>query len=65
MPISDGAEVFDEGSRVNSKFAAFVERLHPAYVALIERAPTEGGAIPDHGGAVRGVYLFTEAGDHL
>jgi len=53
---------------MNEKFAAFVERLHPAYVKLISRAPVAGGAAPDFGvgelTAKRGVYLFSENGKH-
>jgi hypothetical protein len=54
---------------MDEKFAAFVERLHPAYVRLLSRAPVTGGAAPDFGvgelTAKRGVYLFTENGKHL
>ncbi|GAC1343741.1 MAG: hypothetical protein NVSMB18_20060 [Acetobacteraceae bacterium] len=42
-----------------------VERLHPAFVTLTERVPVTNGRLPNYGGAVRGVYLFTEAGNHL
>jgi hypothetical protein len=48
---------------LDPKFASFVDRLHPAFVTLTERSPATGGGIPDYGGAVRGVYLFTEAGN--
>ncbi len=50
---------------MDPKFAVFVEGLHPAFVTLTERAPVTGGATPGYGEAVRGVYLFTEAGVHL
>ena len=54
---------------MDDKFAAFVERLHPAYVTLITKAPVTAGAMPDFGvgelAAKRGVYLFTENGRHL
>jgi hypothetical protein len=47
------------------KFAAFVDRLHPAFVQLLARPPVTGGAKPDYGSASKGIYLFTEAGEHL
>ena len=50
---------------MDQKFASLVDRLHPAYVTLTERAPVTVGRIPDYCGAVRGVYLFTEAGNYL
>ena len=50
---------------LDPKFASLVDRLHPAFLTLAERAAVTGGVLPDYGGAVRGVYLFTEAGNHL
>ena len=50
---------------MDPKFASLVDRLHPAFLTLTERAPVTDGGIPGYGGAVRGVYLFTEAGNHL
>jgi hypothetical protein len=50
---------------MDPKFALLVERLHPAFVTLTERAPVTDGGIPDYCGALRGVYRFTEAGNHL
>ena len=54
---------------MDHSFAAFVERLHPAYLTLISRTPVTGGAAPDFTigelAAKRGVYLFTEKGKHL
>jgi hypothetical protein len=54
---------------VTPKFAALVERLHPAYVTLLSRIPVTGGDKPDYGtgstAAKRGIYLFTENGKHL
>ena len=54
---------------MDDKFASLVERLHPAYLRLISRAPVTGGATPafttDGGHAERGVYLFTKNGKHL
>jgi hypothetical protein len=45
---------------LDPKFAAFVERLHPAFVTLTERPPVMGGVTPAYGAAERGIYLFTE-----
>lgn len=42
-----------------------MERLHPAFEQLIGRKPVSHGAIPEYGSALRGIYLFTEAGRHL
>ena len=50
---------------MDKRFAAFVERLHPAFVTLTKRAAVKDGTIPDYGGSQCGVYLFTEAGNHL
>jgi hypothetical protein len=54
---------------VDQKFAALVERLHPAYLTMMARAPITGGAMPDYGSdgtmAKRGIYLFTENCNHL
>jgi len=54
---------------MDERFAACVERLHPAYVRLVSRAPATGGAAPDFSvgdlAAKRGVYLFSENGKHL
>jgi hypothetical protein len=54
---------------MDQKFATLVDRLHPAYVKLISRAPVIGGAVPNYRAgelvAERGVYLFTENGRHL
>lgn len=58
-----------QGIDMDSRFAAFVERLHPAYIKLLLRKPVSGGELPDYGAgelaARRGVYLFTEGGKHL
>ena len=54
---------------MDQKFARFVDRLHPAFLKLMARAPTTGGATPDYGSgetmAKRGIYLFTEGSRHL
>ena len=54
---------------MDSKFAAFVDRLHPAYLKLLSSPPVTGGGKPHYGEgdqvAVRGIYLFTEHGRHL
>jgi hypothetical protein len=54
---------------MDQKFAAFVERLHPAYLKLMSCAPVTGGAMPTFGTGdkmvERGIYLFTENGKHL
>lgn len=54
---------------MDPKFAALIERLHPAYLRLISRVPVTGGVAPDYGTgalvATRGIYLFTENGRHL
>ena len=50
---------------MDPKFASLVDRLHPAFLTLTNRVPVTGGGNPDYGRAVRGVYLFTEAGYHL
>jgi hypothetical protein len=50
---------------LDPKFAAFVDRLHPSYLQLLARLPVTGGARPDYGSAERGIYLFTENGEHL
>lgn len=47
------------------KFAALVDRLHPAYLQLLARPPVTGGGRPDYGTAEKGIYLFTENGQHL
>jgi hypothetical protein len=54
---------------LDQKFAALMERLHPAHLKLMSRAPVTGGAIQDFRTgdliATRGIYLFTENGEHL
>ena len=54
---------------MDAKFAALVERLHPSFDALMSCPPVTGGAIPDYhvakGEKAKGVYLFTEDGQHL
>jgi hypothetical protein len=54
---------------MDQRFAALVERLHPAYLKLISKTPVTGGAAPEFGmgelAAKRGVYLFTENKKHL
>ncbi|OYY05884.1 MAG: hypothetical protein B7Y73_00375 [Acidocella sp. 35-58-6] len=54
---------------MDTKFAAFVDRLHPAYLNLLSKSPVTGGAKPNYGvgdqAAKRGIYLFTEQGRHL
>jgi hypothetical protein len=54
---------------MDPKFAALVDRLHPAYLDLLSRRPVSGGAKPDYGigdqAAKRGIYLFTERDRHL
>jgi hypothetical protein len=54
---------------MDQRFAAFVERLHPAFEKMMARMPVSDGARPDYGTgdqeAKRGIYLFTEDGKHL
>jgi hypothetical protein len=50
---------------LDPKFSSLVDRLHPAFLRLTDRKPVIDGAMPDYGGARRGIYLFTEAGRHL
>ncbi len=50
---------------MDPRFASLVDRLHPAFVALMERAPVTGGAIPSYGTATKGIYLFSENDRYL
>jgi hypothetical protein len=54
---------------MDAKFAALVERLHPSFDALMMRKPVTSGALPDYevpkGEKAKGIYLFTEGGQHL
>jgi hypothetical protein len=50
---------------MDPKFSALIERLHPAFLRLIECNPVTNGAVPDYAGALKGIYLFTESGRHL
>jgi hypothetical protein len=50
---------------MDPKFQAFADGLHPAFERLLRRAPVSNGAMPDYGVALKGIYLFTEAGRHL
>jgi hypothetical protein len=50
---------------LDARFSSLVERLHPAYLRLIECEPVTNGSTPNYGKAVKGVYLFTDGGQHL
>ena len=50
---------------MDARFGALVDQLHPAFEKLVGRKPVNNGSIPDFGSALRGIYLFTEAGRHL
>jgi hypothetical protein len=41
------------------------EQLHPAFERLLAQPPVTGGVTPRYGGALKGVYLFSERGSHL
>lgn len=54
---------------MDAKFAGLIEGLHPSFEALMMCAPVTGGEIPifgvPRGEKAKGVYLFTEDGNHL
>ncbi len=50
---------------MHPRFAAFAERLHPAFERLLACQPVTGGIRMPLGGATRGVYLFSEGDHHL
>jgi hypothetical protein len=49
---------------LNAKFAAVVERLHPCFEQLMSLPPFTDGRLPKVMPS-SGVYLFSEAGEHL
>ena len=49
---------------MDPKFARFADKLHPAFKRLLGGPPVANGAFPKIV-PERGVYLFSEAGQHL
>ena len=50
---------------MHPRFAALAESLHPSFVRLMECPPHTGRVRLPHGTPRRGVYLFSEASNHL
>jgi predicted GIY-YIG superfamily endonuclease len=50
--------------KMNVRFAALVDSLHPSFLKLMSMVPATGGTIPRQP-PISGIYLFSEAGKHL